>query len=450
MKFENASGSGSAIYPGLDELSGFGSGMPDPAAVDASALGQPGEMYSSADGDGESAAPRNGPRRGVTCTPSPDDPFFPCDDLMDSAWLRYGVWIVFLLALLGNAVVIFVIIATRSRLDVPRFLICNLAFADLCMGVYLGMLAFVDASTLGNFRSYGVHWQLSTGCRAAGFLAVLSSESSVFTLAIITIERMIAITHALDVTKRLTLRNTVLFMVVGWIFAVVMATLPLFQISDYAKFSVCLPFEIGTPGSLVYVTFLLVANMSAFVVILSCYIRIYCAIRGSNAWNTNDWRVAQRMSLLVITDFLCWAPIVVLSLTAAFGSSPLINLKHAKIFTVFLFPLNSCANPFLYAITTSQFKKDCMFLCRRVKHSHVTRIPSVRRKFSLTLADTRSTTISDSVYGKYRIREMRRNSVPATMKFSVAPTSPAKPIDWINAIKEGKSEKESVDKETCL
>ena len=39
-------------------------------------------------------------------------------------------------------------------MNVPRFLICNLALADFCMGIYLGILAIVDASTLGDLMLY--------------------------------------------------------------------------------------------------------------------------------------------------------------------------------------------------------------------------------------------------------------------------------------------------------
>ena len=73
----------------------------------------------------------------------------PCDDLMGWWSLRCGVWIVFLLAVLGNGTVLFVSMLSRSKMDVPRFLICNLASADFMMGIYLGFLAVVDASTLG-------------------------------------------------------------------------------------------------------------------------------------------------------------------------------------------------------------------------------------------------------------------------------------------------------------
>lgn len=90
------------------------------------------------------------------------------------------------------------------------------------------------------------------------------------------------------------------------------------------------------------------------------------------AWNSNDSRIAKRMALLVFTDFLCWAPIAFFSLTAVSGLH-LISLEEAKVFTIFVLPLNSCANPFLYAIFTKQFKKDCVLLCKRIEESRVTR-----------------------------------------------------------------------------
>ena len=106
-------------------------------------------------------------------------------------------------------------------------------------------------------------------------------------------------------------------------------------------------------------------NGITFLIMVSCYTKMYCSIRSSHAWNTNDSRIAKRMALLVFSDFFCWAPICFFSLTAAFGHE-LISLNGAKVMTIFLLPLNSCANPFLYAIFTKQFKKDCQHVCRRI------------------------------------------------------------------------------------
>ncbi|KAK6637173.1 hypothetical protein RUM44_007587 [Polyplax serrata] len=307
----------------------------------------------------------------IQCLPLPG-PFLPCQDLFDWWTLRCGVWIVFLLAMLGNGTVVFVLVFSRSKMDVPRFLVCNLAAADFFMGVYLGFLAVVDASTLGEFRMYAIPWQMSVGCQLAGFLGVLSSELSVYTLAVITLERNYAITHAMHLNKRLSLKHAGYIMACGWSFALVMSLLPLFGVSDYRKFAICLPFETETPGSLTYVVFLMLINGVAFLILMGCYLKMYCAIRGSQAWNSNDSRIAKRMALLVFTDFLCWSPIAFFSLTAAFGVQ-LVSLEQAKIFTVFVLPLNSCCNPFLYAILTKQFKKDCILICKAIEESRVTR-----------------------------------------------------------------------------
>lgn len=116
----------------------------------------------------------------------------------------------------------------------------------------------------------------------------------------------------------------------------------------------------------------MIFNAVSFIAIIACYIKIYISILGSQAWNTKDFRVAKRMAILIFTDFLCWSPIILFSVTAAFGSE-MIGLNEAKVLTIFVLPLNSCANPFLYAIFTKQFKRDCVKLCKRIEESSVSR-----------------------------------------------------------------------------
>jgi len=82
-------------------------------------------------------------------------------------------------------------------------------------------------------------------------------------------------------SQRLSLRHASYIMFVGWIFALFMAILPLFGVSDYRKFAVCLPFEIGDGVSMSYVVFLMFANGVAFTILMGCYLKMYCSIRGS-------------------------------------------------------------------------------------------------------------------------------------------------------------------------
>ena len=78
----------------------------------------------------------------------------------------------------------------------------------------------------------------------------------------------------------------------------------------------------------------------------------------------SDTLVAKKMALLVFTDFACWAPIAFFGLTAVAGF-PLINVTKSKILLVFFYPINSCANPFLYAILTKQYRRDFFILASR-------------------------------------------------------------------------------------
>ena len=295
--------------------------------------------------------------RNVTCTPQPDA-FNPCEDVMGFLWLRIIVWFVVCTALFGNLVVLVITLCSRFKLTVPKFLMCNLAFADLSLGVYLLMLASIDLHTMGVYFARAITWQNEGGCQVAGFLAIFATSLSVFTLTVITLERWYAISHAIHLTKRLRLRQASTVMVCGWMYAAVMAAFPLLGVSSYGKTSICLPMETSTPVDRAFVLILLISNAAAFMIICGCYIDMYRQVRGNNtAARRNDANIAKRMSVLVFTDFICLFPIAFFGLTAAAGT-PFITVTDSKILLVFFFPFNSCANPFLYAIFTKQFHKD--------------------------------------------------------------------------------------------
>lgn len=191
--------------------------------------------------------------RNVSCHPAPDA-FNPCEDLMGNWALRIQVWIVAIFALFGNMAVLLVLISSRFRMTVPKFLMCNLAVADLCMGLYLLLIAIMDVRSIGVYFNFAIDWQSGKspdfyffiscvdsmslsgwGCQVAGFLTVLSSELSIFTLAVITSERWYTITYAIHLNKRLKLRLAVNIMACGWIYSIIMASLPLLGVSNYSK-----------------------------------------------------------------------------------------------------------------------------------------------------------------------------------------------------------------------
>ncbi|NP_001001812.1 follicle-stimulating hormone receptor precursor [Danio rerio] len=300
----------------------------------------------------------------VTCYPTPDA-FNPCEDIMGFTFLRVLIWFISVLAIVGNTVVLLVLLTSRYKLTVPRFLMCHLAFADLCMGIYLLLIAAVDIHTQSRYYNYGIDWQTGAGCHVAGFFTVFSSELSVYTLTAITLERWHTITYAMQLERQMRLRHACLVMATGWLFSLLAALMPMFGVSSYSKTSICLPMDVETLLSQGYVVLLLLLNAAAFLVVCVCYTLIYLTVRNPAFVPANaDMRIAKRMAVLIFTDFLCMAPISFFAISAAF-KLPLITASHAKVLLVLFYPINSCSNPFLYAFFTKTFKRDFFILTSR-------------------------------------------------------------------------------------
>lgn len=303
----------------------------------------------------------------LTCTPL-NDAFNPCGDLLHSNALRVCSWFVLVFAIFGNAFKLVVLLLSKRKISIAKILMCNLAFANLCMGMFLLMIAGADLYSLGEYQNFAFTWQYRNGCKIAGFVSIFSTELAVFVLTIITVERYFTIVHPLKLNKHLNTKQIVVLTGVGWGFALTVAALPFFEISSYQKVAICLPFEVQSAVSKSYVTFLLVTNGLAFFFVLFCYGRMYCSLGGAgpetNAHHVES-RVAKRMAMLVITNFACWFPIALVSLIAIFGKS-LISVPAAQFFLVFVYPINSFTNPYLYAIGTKHFQIDALEILSRL------------------------------------------------------------------------------------
>ncbi len=82
---------------------------------------------------------------------------------------------------------------------------------------------------------------------------------------------------------------------------------------------------------------------------------------------------SSKIAVVIITAFLCWAPIAVIGYLALFKVH-LIDAAKAKYFIVLVYPLNACVNPFIYAIFTKRFRNKFCTVMRRSKNK-VTSFP---------------------------------------------------------------------------
>uniref|UniRef100_A0A3P9QIU0 Luteinizing hormone/choriogonadotropin receptor n=1 Tax=Poecilia reticulata TaxID=8081 RepID=A0A3P9QIU0_POERE len=300
----------------------------------------------------------------VMCTPMPDA-FNPCEDLLGFPFLRCLTWLITVFAVAGNLAVLVILLVGRHKLTTSTFLMCNLAFADLCMGLYLMLIAFMDFNSRHEYYNHATSWQTGPGCSTAGFLTVFASELSVYTLTVISLERWHTITNAMHVNRRLRLHHVAAMMAAGWGFSLLVALLPLVGVSSYSKVSICLPMDIDTTGSQIYVMAVLILNVVAFLVVCFCYVCIYLSVHNpEQPTRHGDTKIAKRMAVLIFTDFMCMAPISFFAISAALRM-PLITVSHSKILLILFYPINSLCNPFLYTIFTRAFRRD---VCRLLSH----------------------------------------------------------------------------------
>ena len=354
-------------------------------------------------------------KKHVLCLPRPDD-FNPCEDLLGTSALRACTWIVGLCATIGNLVKFVVILFNRRKVNNHKLLMCTLALANLCMGLYLLILVSVDLGSSGHYNKYAKEWQFGSGCKVAGFLSIFSTQLAVFTLNLITLERYYTIVYPLHKAMWITVRQTAFLLFLGVITSAILAMLPLINISSYSKVAICLPFDVENTSSKAYVTFLLVSNGASFFAVLFSYVKMYCSIQHTTSTSFVDLNVAKKMAIIVLTNFFCWAPIAVFSLVAIYGQ-PLIDVSISKILLVFVYPINAFTNPFLYFFGTKRFKQDlrtalmCFGLHKKYSNSGLSgeRVTSARLTTRALLTSTsRHRTYSNS--GVSPILQSRRSS----------------------------------------
>ncbi|KAK7500170.1 hypothetical protein BaRGS_00008717, partial [Batillaria attramentaria] len=255
------------------------------------------------------------------------------DNLLESGVLRTAVWVVAVLACVGNMAVLMGRLIMKEDNHVHSFLIKNLSLADLLMGVYLFVLATHDLRYRGRYLARDKEWRDSWGCDVCGILTTVSSEASVLILTIITLDRYMCILYPLKMRKR-SLTFAYITMLVIWCACVALAVLPVMRLSYFGNYfyrnnAVCIPLFLHEPrgDGWEYSAFIFLGiNMASFIFIAYAYAAMFLAIRRSRlmirpADEHQERCLMKRFFFIVVTDLICWAPIMSLKAAALADSS---------------------------------------------------------------------------------------------------------------------------------
>ncbi|XP_033099551.1 uncharacterized protein LOC117103150 [Anneissia japonica] len=307
----------------------------------------------------------------VDCTPDADV-FSSCENLMQNEVLRVFLWVFGLSALIGN---VFVITwrarnwpSVKSPSYTQSFLITNLAVSDALMGVYMLIIASADVYYRDDYVTHDRYWKGSFICNFAGILAFLSSETSVFSLTVISCDRFLHIAFPFN-RFHLTQKSVKRVVAGGWAITLILSIIPAlpssyFNSEFYGVTSVCLALPLTSEkvrGWEYTVAIFIGVNMFCFLIIFLSYSGIFFLIKRSSARvkqmstidsvNRQHIALAVRMVFIVVTDFLCWVPIIIMGILSLTRRVDIPTDVYAWT-AVFILPINSAINPYLYTIAS--------------------------------------------------------------------------------------------------
>ncbi|KAM7164485.1 leucine-rich repeat-containing G-protein coupled receptor 4 isoform 2-T2 [Macrochelys suwanniensis] len=300
----------------------------------------------------------------IHCTPT-TGAFKPCEYLLGSWMIRLTVWFIFLVALFFNLLVMLTIFASCTPLSSSKLFIGLISVSNLFMGIYTGILTFLDAVSWGRFADFGIWWETGSGCKVAGFIAVFSSESAIFFLMLAAVERSFSAKEIIKNGKSNHLKQFQIAAIFAFLCAMVAGCLPLFHKGEYSASPLCLPFPTGETPSLGFTVTLVLLNSLAFLLMAIIYTKLYCNLEKEDLSENTQSSMIKHVAWLIFTNCIFFCPVAFFSfapLITAISISP----EIMKSVTLIFFPLPACLNPVLYVFFNPMFKEDWKLLRRHI------------------------------------------------------------------------------------
>nr|AFU90951.1 neurokinin 3 receptor [Ctenopharyngodon idella] len=281
---------------------------------------------------------------------------------------RVALWalayaLVMLVAVTGNLVVIWIIVAHKRMRTVTNYFLLNLAVSDVCVAAL---------NTLVNFV-YGVHgnWYFSSAfCRFHNFYPVAAVFASIYSMSAIALDRYMAIIHPMRPRLSATVTKAVIACV--WILAAFLA----FPLCFYSVT------EVKQHRTLCYVAWPR-RNDDAFIYHVIVAVLVYLlplalmavthtrvglvlwggGFPGHSSENLQDHlqamrRVVKMMVIVVVTFAICWLPYHVYFIATSFNwkLTKFQSIQQVYLSILWLSMSSSMYNPIIYCCLNSRFR----------------------------------------------------------------------------------------------
>ena len=255
----------------------------------------------------------------------------------------------FIAAFLGNTLILVALHKESSLHPASKLLYRNLAITDLCVGIIVEPLQVVSWISMLNEK-----WNICYYAKLTNFMSgLLLCVVSLFTLAALSVDRLLALVLGIRYRQVVTLRRTYLIVVAMWILSIVLA---LFTLIYYWN-------PLSHVASRLLGTVIIVCLFTSFF----SYTKIFITLRHNQhqvhnhisqgqpsqavALTTARYKKAVYSALWVqVTLVACYLPFFITAIVLASqrGRRVSSSVWLASQFTATLVYLNSSFNPLLY------------------------------------------------------------------------------------------------------
>ncbi|NXR89696.1 NPFF2 protein, partial [Hypocryptadius cinnamomeus] len=289
--------------------------------------------------------------------------------------------LIFLLCMVGNGGVCFIVLRSKHMRTVTNLFILNLAVSDLLVGLFCMPTTLLDNIIAG--------WPFgSLVCKMSGMVQGISVSASVFTLVAIAVDRFRCIVHPFK--QKLTIPAAVATIAAIWVLAVAIMcpSAVLLRAREEKRFRVLLGAGNATrpvfwcreewpePAMRRIYTTVLFANI--YLAPLSLIVLVYARIglslsraaapgpgkrsqeRRQGAWKRKR-KAIQMLVLVTLLFALSWLPLWTLMLLSDYASLSDLQLQ---LINTYIYPLahwlaffNSSVNPLIYGFCNENFRR---------------------------------------------------------------------------------------------
>ncbi|XP_051820078.1 neuropeptide FF receptor 2 [Antechinus flavipes] len=289
-------------------------------------------------------------------------------------------FLIFVLCIVGNTVVCFIVIWNKHMHTVTNFFILNLAISDLLIGIFCMPITLLDNIIAG--------WPFgSTVCKISGMVQGMSVASSVFTLVAIAGDRFLCIVYPFK--QKLTMQAALGIVVIIWVLAITIispsAVMLHVQEEKYYRVKLSSPNETSplywcredwpSPEMRKIYTTVLFANIyliPLFIIIImygrigislsrtAKSLRIKQTQEKSQMVSKKKQRVIKMLLIVALLFMLSWLPLWTLMMLSDYSN---LSAYQMQVINIYVYPFahwlafcNSSVNPIIYGFFNKKFR----------------------------------------------------------------------------------------------